>query len=58
MENFILYHKSNDGVTWYRCTACGYLVRGQARECPVCQGKGRMKNEEERSDKSDSESNG
>lgn len=54
MKDFVLYHKGNDGVLWYRCTACGYLVRGKATECPVCQGKGRMKSEEERSENNDS----
>lgn len=58
MDNFIFYYKGIDGVEWYRCTACGYLVRGKAIQCPVCQGKGRMKNEEERSDNDDSKSNG
>lgn len=50
MEDFVLYYHGMDGVKWYRCTKCGYLVRGKAKECPVCQGKGRMKSEEERSE--------
>lgn len=55
MEDIVLYYTGKDGVNWYRCTKCGYLIRNTAKECPVCQGKGRMKNEEERSDNDDSE---
>lgn len=50
MEDFTVYHKGRDGVIWYRCTACGYLTRGKPRRCPVCEGKGRMKSEEDRND--------
>ena len=58
MDYIVKYFEGRDGVKWYRCTICGYVIRGFAKECPLCQGKGRIKFDEERSDNSDSERNG